>query len=297
MDHLVVDQRIAEGFALLAVVDGGADAVLQALDHVGRAEQTLFLELQHLHHKTCAFVADAVALRHAHVVEEHLSGLRAAHAEFVQMRADRNAWGVHRHHDQRLVDVRLVVRGIGQQADKVSGRRVGDPHLAAVDHIVAAVFLGGGFQPGHIRAGADFGDADAADHLASDCRFEELFAQFIGAKTRQGRGAHIGLHANGHRDAAADDGAELLGSDDRVAVVQTHAAEFLRLGDAQQAEVAGFLENIVDREAAVLFPLFDVRVDFLVDKVTDRAAQLFVFLGEDHVLFSEGLQAGYAKGV
>ncbi|MNR27911.1 hypothetical protein D3C85_1452070 [compost metagenome] len=78
------------------------------------------------------------------------------------------------------------------------------------------------------------------------------------------------------------DGAELFGGDYRIAVVEAHAAEFLRLGDTQQAQVAGFLENLVDREAAVLFPLLDMRVDFLVDKVTDCAAQLFVFLGEDH---------------
>ena len=100
MDDLIVDQRLTEGLALLAVLDGGVDAVLQALDHVGRAEQALFLELQHLHHEARAFVADAVALRYAHVVEEHLGGLRAAHAELVQVRADADAGGVHRHHDQ-----------------------------------------------------------------------------------------------------------------------------------------------------------------------------------------------------
>ena len=214
MNDLVVDQRVAESFALFAVVDGGVDAVLQALDHVGRAEQALFLELQHLHHKTGTFVADAIALRHAYVVEEHLSGLRTAHAEFVQVRAESDAWGVHRHHDQRFIDVRFVVAGIGQQADKVSGRGVGDPHLAAVDHVVAAVFLGRGFQPGDIRAGADFGNADTADHLAGNCRFEEFFAQLIGAEARQRRGTHIGLYADGHRNAAADDGAEFFGRDD-----------------------------------------------------------------------------------
>lgn len=74
VDDLIVDQRLTEGLALFAVLDGGVDAVLQALDHVGRAEQALFPELQHLHHEARAFVADAVALRYAHVVEEHLSG-------------------------------------------------------------------------------------------------------------------------------------------------------------------------------------------------------------------------------
>ncbi len=100
MDHLVVDQRLAEGLALLAIVDGAVDAVLQALDHVGRAEQAFFLELQHLHHETRAFMADAVALWHAHAIEEHLGGFGAVHAELFQGRADADTGGVHGHHDQ-----------------------------------------------------------------------------------------------------------------------------------------------------------------------------------------------------
>ena len=47
-----------------------------------------------------------------------------------------------------------------------------------------------------------------------------------------------------------------------------------------------FLENFVDREATVLFPFVDVRVDFLLDEILDRAAQFFVFLGKDHLWFS-----------
>src|SRR3990167_3517210 len=117
----------------------------------------------------------------------------------------------------------------------------------------------------------------------------------MGAEGSQGRGAHVGLHANRHRDAAAADGAELFGGDDRVAVVQAHAAEFLRLGNAQQAQVAGHLEDFVDGEFAGLFPLVDVRVDFLVDKVTDRATQFFVFLGEDHFYAPKGYRRATPK--
>ncbi len=284
MDDLVVDQRLAEGPALLAILDGDVDAVLQALDHVGRAEQPFFLELQHLHHEAGAFRADAVALRYADVIEEHLGGLRTAHAELVQVRTEGNARGLHRDHDQRLVDVRLVVGGIGEQAHEVGRRRVGDPHLAAVDHIVVAVLARGGLQAGDVGAGADLGDADAADHLAGDGRAEELLAQLVGTEAGQGRGAHVGLHADGHRDAAAGDAAEFLGGDDRVAVVQAHAAELLRLGDAQQAEFAGLAEDLVDREAAVLFPLVDVGVDFPLDEAANGAAEFLVFLGEDHGL-------------
>jgi hypothetical protein len=38
-----------------------------------------------------------------------------------------------------------------------------------------------------------------------------------------------------------------------------------------------------------------VWVDFLVDKVTDRAAQLFVFLGEDHFYCSPQIIVGLRR--
>ena len=96
-------------------------------------------------------------------------------------------------------------------------------------------------------------------------------------KRSQGRGAHVGLHADGHRDAAAGDAAEFLGGDDRVAVVQAHAAELLRRR-CPAAEFAGLAEDLVDREAAVLFPLVDVGVDFPLDEAANGAAEFLVFL-------------------
>ncbi|MNY29292.1 hypothetical protein D3C86_1633240 [compost metagenome] len=184
--------------------------------------------------------------------------------------------------------MRLVVRGVGQQADEVGARRVGDPHLAAVDHVVVAVLARRGFQPGHIGPCTHFGDADATDLLAADGRAQELVAQFIGTETGEGRGAHVGLHADGHRYPAATNGAELFGGDNRIAVVQAHAAEFFRLGNPQQAELAGLAEDLVDRKAPGFLPLVDVRVDFAVDKLADGTAQGFVFLGKDHCCCSPG---------
>jgi len=282
VDHLVVYQRFAEGLAFLAVLDGAVDAVLQALDHIGRAEQAFFLELQHLHHEARAFVADTVALGDAYVVEEHLGGLGAVHAEFFQGRADADAGGVHRQHDQRFVDVRLVVRGVGQQAHEVRAGRVGDPHFAAVDHVVIAVLACVGLEPGHVGAGAGFRDADATDLLAADGRAQEFVAQCIAAEAGEGGGAHVGLHADGHGNAAAANGAEFFGGDDRIAVVQAHAAELFGFGNAQQPEVAGLAQDRVDGKAPGFFPFVHVGVDLAIDEGADGAAQFLMFLGEDH---------------
>jgi hypothetical protein len=51
----------------------------------GRAPQALLLELQHLEGEAHAFLADAVPLRHAHVVEEQLRGVGAVHADLVDL--------------------------------------------------------------------------------------------------------------------------------------------------------------------------------------------------------------------
>ena len=44
---------------------------------------TFFLELQHLVGEPLSFLADAVCLRHAHIVEEEFGCVRAAHAQLV----------------------------------------------------------------------------------------------------------------------------------------------------------------------------------------------------------------------
>ncbi|MNG38412.1 hypothetical protein D3C84_1261170 [compost metagenome] len=77
-------------------------------------------------------------------------------------------------------------------------------------------------------------------------------------------------------------GAEFLGGDDRIAVVQAHAAEGSRFGNAQQAQLAGLAENLVDGKTPGFLPFVDVRVDVMFDKLANGAPQCFVFLGEDH---------------
>jgi hypothetical protein len=87
------------------------------------------------------FLADAVAQRHAHIVEEDLRGVGGAHAELVELARDLHALGLHRQADQRLVAVRRSVAGVGEQAHPVGLRAVGGPHLAAIDDVVAAVLF------------------------------------------------------------------------------------------------------------------------------------------------------------
>ena len=285
MHGLVIQQRHAEHLALAGVVDGLGDQVLAALDGIGGAPQALFLELHHLHHEAHAFLADQIALRHAHVVEEHLGGFRAAHAQLVERLVHGDAAGVLGHHDQGFVDVGLVVGGVGQQAEEVGAGRVGDPHLGAVDHIVVAVLFGVGLDVGHVGAGVGLGHRDRGDHVTGDGRRQVVALELVGAEAGQGGRGHVGLHADGQRHAAAGGAADFLGDDQAVGIIQTHAAVFLGLGDAQQAQVAHLLEHVVDRETSRRFPLRHERVHLFLDKITHRAAQLFMFLSKQHGRF------------
>ena len=52
---------------------------------------------------------------------------------------------------------------------------------------------------------------------------------------------------------------------------------------AEQPELAGLLEQLVRGKRAGALPAVDVRIDLLVDKLADGAAQLEMFFGEAHV--------------
>src|SRR5574337_739462 len=110
---LVVEDGLAEGLALAGVLDRLVDRQVQAADPAGRGPQPLLLELHHLEHEAHAFLADQVAPRHAHAVEEQLRGVRRVHPDLVDLLL-RDPGRVHRHDDQALVLVRrALVAGVG----------------------------------------------------------------------------------------------------------------------------------------------------------------------------------------
>ena len=69
-----------------------------------------------------------------------------------------------------------ALAGVGEQAHPVGLQAVRDPHLGAVDDVVAAVLPRGRLDRRDVGARAGLGDADAGDHVAGDRRREELAA-------------------------------------------------------------------------------------------------------------------------
>jgi hypothetical protein len=113
---------------------------------------------------------------------------------------------------------------------------------------------------------------------------EELLAQLVAAEACQRRRGHVGLHADGHRHAAAVAFAQRLGHHHRVAEVEPGTAELLGVLQAQQAQVAQLLEDLVAGELLGRFPLGHEGVDLLAHELDDRVADLAVLGGELHGL-------------
>ncbi len=90
-------------------------------------------------------------------------------------------------------------------------------------------------------------------------------------------------------------GAELFGGDNRIAVVEAHAAEFFRFGNPQQTKVAGLAENLVDRKAPGLFPFINVWIDLVFDELADGAAQCFVFRVKIIFIVLLGIRGGQKR--
>jgi hypothetical protein len=178
--------------------------------------------------------------------------------------------------------MRLLFLCAGQAAP-VGFHAVGDPHLGAIDDVVATVDLGGRLERRDVGAAAGLADAEAGHDVAGDRGGQVLLAQNVAAEAREGGRGHVGLHTDGHRHAAAIALAQRFGHHHRVAEVEPAAAELLGVLQAQQAEIAELLEQFVARELLGGFPLGDKRVDLLVDELDDRIFQLAVFRGEFHL--------------
>jgi hypothetical protein len=228
------------------------------------------------------FLADQIALRHAHVLEKDLRGVGGAHAEFVELARDLDAFGFHRHANQRFVLVNPPVGGVGEKAHPVGLRAIRGPHLAAVDDVIAAILAGRGFDGGDVRPGADFGDPQTGDVVSGDRGREKFAAHAVRAEPGERGRRHIGMHANRHRHAAAFDGAKLLGHHHGVGIVEALSAIFNGLVETEKSKVAHLLEELMRRKDAGLLPFVDMRIYFGGDEFLQAAAQLLVLGRELH---------------
>src|SRR6266545_3929767 len=186
------------------------------------------------------------------------------------------------HKNKSLIVVPMATKG--EQAHPVGLRAVGGPHLAAVDHPVAADAAGRGLDRGDIGACAGLRDAQAGDVIAADRGRQELPAQLVAAVAGQCRRRHGDLHAGCHGDRAPVHQAQRFRADHGVGEVEPRAAVLDGLVDAQEAGIAHLLEQRVSGEGAFLLPFVDVGIDLAIDQRLPGLAQGLVLGREFHRL-------------
>ncbi len=247
-----------------------------------RRPKPLLLKLRHLIDEAFALFANAVALGDADAIKENLRGVGGAHAEFVERARDRDAFGLHRQADQRLVAMGGSFGGIGQQAHPVRLRAVGGPHLAAIDHVVAAVGARRGADRRHVRAGAHFADAEAGDVVAGDRGRQKLAAQLVRAKPRERGRRHVGLHADRHRNRPALNVAEFFGHHQREGIVERLAAELRGFVEAEKSQASQLLEHFMGGEPSFPLPEVEMGIDLGRNEALQRASRFVVLGAIDH---------------
>jgi hypothetical protein len=224
-----------------------------------------------------ALVADAIRAWHARIVERQDGRVAAAVPELVELAADAEAGRGGRHDDERHAAGATLTTGPGQQSQEIGLGAVGDPHLGPVDDEVFAVDLGPGPDGGHIRAGVGLADRDGRDHLAPNRRDEEALFERLGAVPSEGRGGHVGMHAQAQAHPHRLGPAQFLEQHSVEPVVGPAPAISLGIGQSQQAERAHLLEQRMGGENAGTFPGLGVRIDLSLDEVAGHLAQHGVF--------------------
>jgi hypothetical protein len=91
------------------------------------------------------------------------------------------------------------------------------------------------------------------------------------------------VNADRHRHAAAVNAAQFFGHDHGIGKIEAQPAVVGVVLDAEQAEIAEFLEHLVGRKLLGLFPAVDVGIEFGLDEFRDGLAKLLMLGRELHV--------------
>ena len=238
---LEVEDRLAEGLALLDVVDSQRQRPLDHGDRRGADLQALLRQLLHQLDEALAFlVAEQVGRRHAHVIEEQLRRVVRLEPDLVEVAAALEAFDlVGLDHDQRGALGALRRIGLGHHDDQVGKLAVGDEGLGTVDAVLVAVLLGARLDALQVGAGTRLGHGDGPDQFAGRHPRQPLLLLFLRAVVED-VGCDDGIV---ERDAETVD-ADMADRLDDGALMRERAARtaiLLRHGGAQQAVVAGLL--------------------------------------------------------
>src|SRR5260221_4701386 len=241
LHQLELADRLAERLALVEVRDDHIHARLHNAQGPAREHGALVVETRHQDVDTAARFGQDIFLGHCAVLEHELAGVRAAHAQLVELLSSGKTLDAFLDDEggdpsfrRRGTGVRV---GLGVDHEDVGIRAVGDPHLAAVQDELAFAIFGAGFHRDDIRAGTGLGHRERADPFAGD-ELRQVFALLgFGSVPADLVDAQIGVRAVGqaHRSRGP---ADFLHRDDMCRITHHGAAVRLFHGDAEKSERA-----------------------------------------------------------
>ncbi len=244
-------------------------------------------------------VPSRFSLRNDGVLEDQLAGVAGppAHLVFLLARpepgdlrqigrvADAEPWRRRSRSTVSLVTMKLVMPllpgpgvGAGGDGEDLADAGMGDEDLGAVQDEMVALVDGGGGRPAGVAAGARLGQAEPAQHLAGGEQRDVPPLLLLGPEFDDGRGAQVGMGADGERVAGIDLG-QLVDGDVVGELVHPGPAELLRPGHAEQAEFAHFADVVPGKFRGAIEFAGD-RGHLLPGELADHVAHLLVLLAE-----------------
>ena len=158
---------------------------------------------------------------------------------------------------------------------------VGDEDLGAVEDVVVALVDRGGGGAAGVAARAGLGEPEPAQHLARREQRHVAPLLLLGAELDDGRGAEVGVRADGERVARVHLGHLVDG--DVGELVHPGAAQLFPPGHAEEAELAHRLDVLPGKFRGEIVVTGD-RAHFAVGKIAHHLADLVVFFGEKWML-------------
>ena len=169
LDALEFGDGFAELLALLRVLAGVFPGAAGQPDHLRADADAAFVQRLDGDLVSLADFAQHILLRHAAVFENQLAGGRGADAQLVFLLADGESGEIFLDHEGG--DAFVSGRGIdgGEEDEDAGFLAVGDPELAAVENVVAALEFRAGLQRECVGAGAGFAERVGAARCRRPC--------------------------------------------------------------------------------------------------------------------------------
>ena len=285
-DRLMLRDRLAEGLAVLGVVDRELEGSNR--DATGPGGDVDPPHLDAIHHLCEALAgrgAEDLVRPDAVAVEHQLGGVDAFVTHLVDLAGDAETRGdlavtsglVHQQRGQVVVCLRRPLVGLDQRCHQGRRAAIGQPHLRAVDDVAVAVAPGPRFDRRYVGTQLRFRHRKGTAN-ASFCHARQVVLLLLVGAVMADHMRHDEVGIDHAGDAHPTPG-DLLRHQRVSQQGLAQPAVFLGDGEAEQAHLLHPLDNLVRIGVGVLQFLGD-RDDLLVHEGLHRGQDLLLDLGE-----------------